>query len=440
MSRKRGGGGRGAPAAASAVVQLSRRGRHWTGEPFFDRGRRVIVERDKRLKEGALALVRTTGTGRGQAKVVRLVGRPDVARDVLEALMLDRGLRRRFDPVVERDARAAAEGDGRPTGSARRRDLRDLATFTIDPASAKDFDDAISAEALGDGHWRVWVHIADVCAYVAPGSLVDREANRRATSVYVPTLVEPMLPEALSNQACSLVPFQDRLAVTVELEVRGAKVSKAAFYRSTVRSDERLDYDRVDRIFAGREAAAEPWAAPLAAARAAAAALGSARGKQAIALDTAEPEFAFDDRGHVTAVRGVPQTESHRLIEHLMIAANEQVAGVLEDRKLPRSSACTSARSRRRSRSSPTSSPRSTSRRRPSRSACRRPRPPRSPASCRARSRRGSRRPATGARRSPRSCCARSSRRGTRRATPATPGWAARATATSPRRSGAIPT
>jgi ribonuclease R len=120
----------------------------------------------------------------------------------------------------------------------------------------------------------VWVHIADVCAYVAPGSLVDREANRRATSVYVPTLVEPMLPEALSNQACSLVPFQDRLAVTVELEVRGAKVSKAAFYRSTVRSDERLDYDRVDRIFAGREAAAEPWAAPLAAARAAAARSG----------------------------------------------------------------------------------------------------------------------------------------------------------------------
>jgi ribonuclease R len=179
------------------------------------------------------------------------------------------------------------------------------------------------------------VHIADVCAYVTPGSLVDREAYRRATSVYVPGRVEPMLPEALSNGACSLVPYQDRLAVTAELEVRGPKVAKASFYRSLIRSDERLDYDRVDRIFAGAERGADPWAAPLAAARAAAAALGSARGPQAIALDSAEPEFKFDTRGHVTHVMAVQQTESHRLIEHLMIAANEQVAAVLEDRKLP---------------------------------------------------------------------------------------------------------
>jgi ribonuclease R len=325
----RGGGSAGAPL----VVQVSRRGRFWTGEPFFDRGRRVVVERDKRLKEGAIALVRTTGTGRGQAKLVRVVGRADTAGDVLEALMLHRGLRRRFDPAVERQARAAAEGEGRRVPS--RRDLRDLPTFTIDPATARDFDDAISAEQRGDGAWRVWVHIADVCAYVAPGSLVDREAYRRATSVYVPGRVEPMLPEALSNGACSLVPYQDRLAVTVEMEIRGAKVVKSSFCRSVIRSDERLDYDRVDRIFAGAEHAAEPWAGPLAAARAAAAALGSARGKQAIALDSAEPEFKFDTRGHVTHVMAVQQTESHRLIEHLMIAANEQVAALLEDRKLP---------------------------------------------------------------------------------------------------------
>ncbi|HEV3000045.1 MAG TPA: RNB domain-containing ribonuclease [Solirubrobacteraceae bacterium] len=312
------------------VAQLQRRGRFWTGEPFFERGRRVVVERDRRLKEGALALLRTTGTGRGQAKVVRLIGRPDVARDVIEALMLDRGLRRRFDPDVERRARELEPVDG-----VRRRDLRELVTFTIDPAQAKDFDDAISAEQLGDGAWRVWVHIADVTAYVRPGSRIDKEAYRRATSVYVPGAVEPMLPEALSNQACSLVPFADRLAVTAELDVRGPKVVKAAFYRSVIRSDERLDYERVDRIFAGRERAAAPWAAPLAAARAAAAALGSAREARALALDAAEPEFRFDTRGHVEQVLPVQQTESHRLIEHLMIAANEAVAAVLEDRSLP---------------------------------------------------------------------------------------------------------
>ncbi|HEV2062335.1 MAG TPA: RNB domain-containing ribonuclease, partial [Solirubrobacteraceae bacterium] len=220
------------------VAQLARRGRFWTGEPFFERGRRVVVERDRRLKEGMLALLRTSGTGRGQAKLVRLVGRPDVARDVIEALMLDRGLRRRFDPDLERRAREAE-----PVGDVQRRDLRDLTTFTIDPASAKDFDDAISAETLGDGAWRVWVHIADVTAYVRPGERIDKEAYRRATSVYVPGAVEPMLPEALSNDKCSLVPFAERLAVTVEMEVRGPKVVKSAFYRSLIRSDERLDYD-----------------------------------------------------------------------------------------------------------------------------------------------------------------------------------------------------
>jgi ribonuclease R len=312
------------------VAQLQRRGRFWTGEPFFERGRRVVVERDKRLKEGMLALLRTTGTGRGQAKVVKLIGRPDVARDVIEALMMDRGLRRRFDPDLERRARELE-----PVPDVARRDLRDLTTFTIDPASAKDFDDAISAERLGDGAWRVWVHIADVTAYVRPGSRVDKEAYRRATSVYVPGAVEPMLPEALSNDACSLVPFADRLAVTVEMEVRGPKVVKTAFHRSLIRSDERLDYDRVDRIFGGRETAAAPWAEPLAAARAAAAALGSAREQRALALDASEPEFRFDTRGHVEQVMPVQQTESHRLIEHLMIAANEAVAAVLEDRKLP---------------------------------------------------------------------------------------------------------
>ena len=87
-----------------------------------------------------------------------------------------------------------------------RRDLTELPTFTIDPATARDFDDAISCEELGDEHWRVWVHIADVSAYVRPGNAVDREAYRRATSVYVPGAVEPMLPEALSNDACSLRP------------------------------------------------------------------------------------------------------------------------------------------------------------------------------------------------------------------------------------------
>ena len=315
------------------VAVLDKRGRFLVGEPFFDRGRGLPVERDHRAHVGDLVLLRPSARGRGAAKVVRTIGRPDNARDVIEALMLDRGLARRFDPAVDREAKAMRDAGGaeRP-----RRDLRDLPTFTIDPVTAKDFDDAISAERLDPRTVRVWVHIADVSAFVRPGTLVDREAHKRATSVYVPGAVEPMLPEPLSNDACSLRPHQDRLAVTVELDFSGPEVRRAAFYRSVIRSDERLDYDRVDRIFAGAERAQDPWAEPLQTARAVARTLDERRARQgALAVESAEPEFAFDRHGHVTGADRSVQTESHRLIEHLMIAANEQVATLLEQRSVP---------------------------------------------------------------------------------------------------------
>jgi ribonuclease R len=280
---------------------------------------------------GDLVLVSLTPTRRGgRAQIVRRLGRPEVARDVIEALMIDRGLARRFDAKVEREAKDAT---GRELS---RRDLRALATFTIDPVAARDFDDAISAERTAAGTVRVWIHIADVCAYVAPGSLVDREARRRATSVYVPGAVEPMLPAALSNEKCSLVPGEERLAVSVELELAGARVVRAAFTRSLIRSDERLDYDRVDRIFAGAEQPREPWAVALAAAREAAQALEQQRRQRGgLEIQGSEPEFEFDRAGAVRSVRVPEQTEAHRLIEHLMIAANEQVAKLLSERGEP---------------------------------------------------------------------------------------------------------
>jgi len=326
--------------AEGIVAVLDKRGRFLVAEPFFtrsrpgERGGRMIVERDPRHSVGDLVLARPASRSGGHAKIVRGLGRPDVAGDVLEALMIDRGLRRSFDPAVERAAKKAR--DRGPDATVARRDLTDLTTFTIDPATARDFDDAISAEQREDGATRVWVHIADVSAYVPSGSLVDREAARRATSVYVPGRVEPMLPEALSNDACSLVPGQERAAVTVEIDFDGPQVRRASFYRSTIRSDARLDYEQVDRIFAGSEPAEDPWAAPLAAARAVSAALHERRLAQAaLEIETSEPEFRFDAGGHVAESRPSEQTESHRLIEHLMIAANEQVAKLLSDRGVP---------------------------------------------------------------------------------------------------------
>lgn len=248
--------------------------------------------------------------------------------------MLDRGLSRGFPAAIEQEAK---EAGARVMSSAQeRRDLRELATFTIDPTSARDFDDAISAEGMGDGRARVWVHIADVAAHVPEGSAIDREARRRATSVYVPGAVEPMLPHALSSDACSLVPGVPRAAVTVEMELDGANVSKTSFYRSLIRSDERLDYERVDRIFAGVERTREPWGEPLDVARRVALALQRRREQSgALEIDSSEPDFLFDGEGHVTEVHGRVQTESHRLIEHLMIAANEAVAVMLGQRGVP---------------------------------------------------------------------------------------------------------
>ena len=364
-SAKSSGGSSGQPARKSAVAVvavLEKRGRFWAAEPVFppprsdDRGRdlrasrrialgsnRVADRGGRDARAGDLVLVGNgipPGRGDGRARIVRVLGRPDVARDLVEGLLLDRGLARGFDPAVEREARASAERKIQATDG--RRDLTGLPTFTIDPTSARDFDDAISAERL-DGSdpthpTRVWVHIADVCAYVPEGSLVDLEARRRGTSVYVPGAVEPMLPEALSNDACSLVPGVARAAVTVELELHGPRVVKASFYRSLIRSDARLSYEQVDRIFAAGERGREQWAEPLAAARAAAGALEEERRRGhsgALTLDSSEPEFVFDDDGHVEEVLVRVQTESHWLIEHLMIAANEAVARLLSERGSP---------------------------------------------------------------------------------------------------------
>ncbi|HEY0630627.1 MAG TPA: RNB domain-containing ribonuclease [Thermoleophilaceae bacterium] len=320
------------PAGAPLVAVLSKRGRFTVAEPVFERGRRVTLDGGRRPGAGVGDLV-LLGWGKRGPRVVRSLGRPDVARDVLEGLMLERGLRRAFPRAVEE---AATDAAASPPVDAPRRDLTDQPTFTIDPVTARDYDDAISARAEEDGRIRVWVHIADVGAYVRPGGAIEREAFRRATSVYVPGAVEPMLPHALSSDACSLVPGADRLAVSVEMLLNGPDVESVAFHRSLIRSDARLTYEQVDRVYAGEERAAEPWGEPLALARAAAAALRERRESAgSLEVSSSEPAFEFDERGHVVAVHREEQTESHSTIEQLMVLANEQVAGWLEDHKKP---------------------------------------------------------------------------------------------------------
>jgi ribonuclease R len=258
---------------------------------------------------------------------------PKTARDAVEALLRERLGVRGFPSSLELAAARSAEAVEDEPG--RRRDLTDLPTFTVDPATARDFDDAVSAQREGDG-FRVWVHIADVAAHVPPGSPLDLEARRRANSTYAPGAVEPMLPRALSEDACSLAPGVERLAVTAEIELSAAGASlSAGFYRSRIHSDARLDYDQLDLVFAGRAKAPERVAEPLAAARAAAAALGERRGTSSLDIESFEPEFRFDATGNPVGAHGARQTESHRLIERLMILANEAVAQLLERKRVP---------------------------------------------------------------------------------------------------------
>ncbi|MDQ2630747.1 MAG: RNB domain-containing ribonuclease [Actinomycetota bacterium] len=296
--------------------------------PGRGRGRR---ERNQR--EAPRRRARSGGEARKERRKREREEERRSARETVEEMLREELGTRGFRPTIEGEAREAAKWAERESGP--RRDLTALATFTVDPATARDFDDAVSAQREGDGA-RVWIHIADVAAHVKPGSLLDEEARRRGNSTYVPGAVEPMLPHALSSEACSLVPGVERLAVTTEIELgSGMEPRRARFYRSRIRSDARLSYDQLDEIFAGRVRPPAEVAEPLAAAREVAAGLGERRAAASLDVESFEPEFEFDAEGNVLSAHGVEQTEAHRLIERLMILNNEQVAQLLERERAP---------------------------------------------------------------------------------------------------------
>jgi ribonuclease R len=313
------------------VLEIERRGRTLVGSPLFFRGEQMPLARGRvKVREGTIALCRVDSRG---AQPIADLGRVDRAKDVVAALLAERGLRPTFPKRLETEASEAAERVRSDPGA--RTDLTGEPTFTVDPTTARDFDDAVSARREADG-FRLWIHIADVSAHVPPESGLDREARERANSTYAPGIVSPMLPRALSDEACSLVPGVERFAVTTEVELGAdGRVRSASFYRSVIRPDVRLDYDGLDRIFAGKERAPEPVADAVDVARAAAELLDERFKGESLEVSGDEPEFTFDERGHVEAAYVVEQTESHRLIERLMVMTNEQVALLTERKGVP---------------------------------------------------------------------------------------------------------
>jgi ribonuclease R len=215
-----------------------------------------------------------------------------------------------------------------------REDLREDFIVTIDPDDARDFDDAIQVEKTNSG-WRLGVHIADVAAYVEPGSALDREARRRGNSVYLPDRVIPMLPERLSNGVCSLNPGVDRLthSVFIHFDKNGAMKS-ARFGRSVIRSAHRLTYKQAYAMLTSppRDRLGErlhlAWEL--------AALLRRKRFEHgALDLDFPEVKVLVDKQGHPVRLERIENDESHQLIEEFMLAANEAVARELKKRAVP---------------------------------------------------------------------------------------------------------
>ena len=234
---------------------------------------------------------------------------------VLQGLLVEEGELRGFEPYDP----PALDLEGRV-------DFRDRLAFTIDPETAKDYDDALTVEAD-----RAFVHIADVSWFVEAGSPLDLGAADRASSVYVPGLVSPMLPPELSEELCSLRPHVDRLCVTVEIPLPEGEPS---FYRSVIRSGARLTYGQAEAILAGRERAEPEVGEALRRAETLAQMLRDRRfARGALRVESSEVAFAFDGKGGVERAWRESEPHAHMLVEELMILANELVAGLLAGRR-----------------------------------------------------------------------------------------------------------
>jgi ribonuclease R len=273
------------------------------------------------------------------ADVLGEEGEPDVDLPVILAAY---GVRPEFPEETLREVEQIPL-EISPATIARRRDLRDLTIFTIDPATAKDFDDALSVEPLGEARWRLGVHIADVAEHVRLGTALDAAAGDRGTSIYPVDKVIPMLPPRLSDLVCSLRPDEDKLTLSVFLVIdeHGDAAEKPDLCESIIRSRRRLDYGQVQRFFDGALSEEErEFVAPVAAdlaeiQRVARALMAMRRRRGALDLDLPEVEILLDEDRRVREIARRERWESHRLVEECMLAANEAVAWHLFRREIP---------------------------------------------------------------------------------------------------------
>jgi len=257
-------------------------------------------------------------------KIIEVLGKPGDNETEMHAILAEFGLPYEFPPNVEKAANDL-DLEITPQEIKKRRDFRTTTTFTIDPKDAKDFDDAISIKKLKSGNWEIGVHIADVSHYIQPGSILDNEAYKRATSVYLVDRVVPMLPEVLSNQACSLRPHETKLCFAAVFEIdEEANVLNEWFGRTVIFSDRRFTYEEAqERI----ETKTGDLSEEILQLDKLAKLLRKGRFKQgSIAFDRVEVKFNLDETGAPLGVYFKESKDANKLIEEFMLMANKRVA------------------------------------------------------------------------------------------------------------------
>ena len=290
-------------------------------------------------RDGDVVVITIENWGEGRpspvGRVERILGRQGEAGVDVLAILIGHQLALDFPSRVQDEAEKIARQGMRPESLLEREDLRDRLTFTIDPADARDHDDAISVYELDDGEVEVGVHIADVSWYVKPGSAIDREAEERATSVYLVDRVVPMLPEELSAGLCSLVPDEDRLTMSVLYRMDGTgNVKEARAMRSVIRSRVRLSYEGANERL--QAAADDELSTALHTLRKVCQGIRARRAERG-SIDFALPEtyVELDAEGMPSAIRPRPRLETNRIVEDLMILTNETVARIGQQNELP---------------------------------------------------------------------------------------------------------
>ena len=261
------------------------------------------------------------------AKVIEIFGFPGLHKTEMNAIMAEYGLPEHFPENVEIEAKKISNKISQDEIS-KRRDFRTITTFTIDPADAKDFDDALSLKKLDNGHWEIGVHIADVTHYLKTKTILDKEAVQRATSVYLVDRCIPMLPEVLSNFLCSLRPNEEKLCFSAVFELdHESQIQNQWFGKTIINSNRRFTYEEVQTII---ETENGEYKDEILVLDKLAKKLRLERQKNgSIFFDKAEVKFNLDKDGNPIGVFFKTQKDAHKLIEDFMLLANKKVAEFL---------------------------------------------------------------------------------------------------------------